>query len=487
MVVLWAIQILFFKAYYQSMKKVEIERLGDSIAGQYPGYAGDDGFTELIESSAVTGSLNIIVFSMTYELATDDNIKVNFSADYMSSPFPGGSLPEGEQGSNKDPRIIEDFWEAFFPALVENDRFTYTSRGQYLVYGANLSNNNYLYIASPFVLMDSTTSVLTNQLLIATIICLMLSLILSWFISSRISKPITEFSKVARKLAKGDYSVQFIGNGYTEIEDLAQTLNYATEEMSKTEALRRDFLANVSHDLRTPLTMVKAYAEMIRDISGRDAVKRGEHSQVIIDEADRLTNLVNDILNLSKLQAGTETIVQEIIDLGVIVRVVVERFDIYSTKFGYKFVTDVEPGCLVMGDSRRIEQVLYNLIGNAVNYTGEDKTITIAVKKQNDNKGGLFISDTGKGIAPDEIDAVWERYYRANQRKREVVGSGLGLSIVKNILIAHKAEYGINSKLNEGTMFWFKLPLVESLAPTPIEEPALKPVKTKRKSKIKKQ
>ena len=312
--------------------------------------------------------------------------------------------------------------------------------------------------------------------MIATVVCLVASVVVSFFISDRITKPITEFSRVAKKLSAGDYSVRFKGNGYTEIENLADTLNTATVEFGKTEQLRRDFLANVGHDLRTPLTMVKAYAEMIRDISGSDELKRNQHSQVIIDEADRLTGLVNDILNLSKLQSGTDALELRSTDLRVLAKMVVERFSVYSERDGYTFRFEADEDCCAYCDSKRIEQVIYNLIGNAVSYTG-NKTVDIRVSRV-ENKVRASVRDYGSGIAPEDLDKVWDRYYRANQSKRAVVGSGLGLSIVKNILTLHKAEFGVSSRLGEGTEFWFELsaatPAEAAELPAPAETPAKK-------------
>ncbi len=235
-------------------------------------------------------------------------------------------------------------------------------------------------------------------------------------------------------------------------------------------------MANVGHDLRTPLTMVKAYAEMIRDISGSDELKRNQHSQVIIDEADRLTGLVNDILNLSKLQSGTDALELRSTDLRVLAKMVVERFSVYSERDGYTFRFEADEDCFAYCDSKRIEQVIYNLIGNAVSYTG-NKTVDIRVSRV-ENKVRASVRDYGSGIAPEDLDKVWDRYYRANQSKRAVVGSGLGLSIVKNILTLHKAEFGVSSRLGEGTEFWFELsaatPAETAELPAPAETPAKK-------------
>ena len=219
-------------------------------------------------------------------------------------------------------------------------------------------------------------------------------------------------------------------------------------------------MANVSHDLRTPLTIVKAYTERIRDISYRDEQKRNEHCKVIIDEVDRLTNLVNDILELSKLQSGTLELNKSKVDLSYIATTVLERFAILKEK-GYNLILECDDNAFVECDSSMIEQVMYNLIGNAVSYTGEDKVVKISVKKE-DGKVVVKVTDTGKGIAPSEKEKVWDRYYRASQTKRAVHGSGIGLSIVKSLLIAHSAEYGIDSVINNGSTFWFSLPIAEN-------------------------
>lgn len=480
--VLWAFQALFFKSAYRTMKRQEVERLGEKIVKAYPGCANNADYDNFLRETALLNGLNIVVFRVreTYESCPAE--EVAFAAEYISSQFNAGEFPDKGLISMTDPHIIGN-WETFFDKVRSDPHISYmekTRHGNYFIYGAQIdAAGGYLYVASPYLPIESTISVMTDQLLIATVVCLVLSVVVSYFISNRITKPITEFSRVAKKLGAGDYTVRFKGNGYTEIENLAETLNYATVEIGKTEQMRRDFLANVSHDLRTPLTMVKAYAEMIRDISGTDEVKRNQHSQVIIDEADRLTGLVNDILNLSKLQSGTETLELGEVDLRALVKTVIERFDVYATRDGYVFDFSADGACTAVGDSKRLEQVMYNLVGNAVSHTGDSKTVRITVTGTDENVR-VSVRDFGSGIAPEELDKVWERYYRAGQNKRNVVGSGLGLSIVKSILSLHDATYGVSSNLGEGTEFWFELQPARPAAPLPA--PEKKPREKKKKS-----
>lgn len=455
---LWTSEIFFFNIGYRSMRVSEIKRVGDRLVRdlteaengppvgfqqQANNYSAANGLAVLImQARSNENVFQILAYSGALGIADEEENETTFA----NLLFPEG--PHSEVFKRLD--------------RAGGDSVAYAAHldGEFIVYCARKTtggNDLYVCMLSRVNRSDISSMVMMNQLLICTAICLVLSVIITYFIANHLSRPIVRFSQVASKLGQGDYSVRFEGNGFTEIDELADTLNYATEEMGKTESLRRDFLANVSHDLRTPLTMVKAYAEMIRDISGDNKEKRDEHAQVIIDEADRLAALVEDIQNLSKLQSGTAEIELSSFDLGALTRTVIERFGIMREKYGYSFRTEITEDVTVRADSRRIEQVLYNLIGNAINYTGDDKTVIVRVLRDKNGKAMFAVTDTGKGIPEEEIPLVWDKYYRANMTKRKVVGSGLGLSIVKNILLAHKAEFGIYSEVGKGSTFWFKL------------------------------
>lgn len=453
--VLWGAMILFFNFYYQSMSKREIKRNGDNLTAKF----GTDGFLTSAKDAAVLNGLSVYVF---YFDENGDRVPVCYANSI-------GATDVKKADESLLNALLDDrdgkFYENGADRRAEPFATAIANKGNYIVYGSYRDDATtesfvgapvWTCLIKPLVPFDSSAAVLRNQFVIVSIICLFVALLLSFVLSSHISKPLSDFSKVAEKLGKGDYGVRFVGNGYTEIEELASTLNYATEEMGKTEALRRDFLANVSHDLRTPLTMVKAYAEMIRDISGSDEIKRTEHAQVIIEEADRLAELVGDILNLSKIQSGTDKPDPELMDLSEITAEVISRFGIKCEKEGYVFKTEIDDGVRAYGDVKRIEQVLYNLIGNALNYTGSDKTVSVKVFSEG-GKARFEVTDTGKGIPPEEIDTIWDRYYRSNINKRSHIGTGLGLSIVKSILLSHNAEFGIESEVGKGSTFWFAL------------------------------
>lgn len=442
MIMLWLLQIVFLNSYYKSMKTNEIKKIGNSLVEEYT----KNDFEDLITSTSFNKGISIQVFN-----------------EYGESVFPANIFGEIRPPRKDSPAT----WD-FIKRLKESPdgKVLYTvedfpMRTPSVVYGAILEGNNgenlYLFINGLIEPIDSTTSVLKNQLLIVTIISLLLAVGLSFLIATKLSRPITNVTNAAVSLAKGNYDVIFQRGDYTEINQLVDTLNFTTEELSKTDQLRKELIANVSHDLKTPLTLIKSYAEMIRDLSGNNPDKRESHLKVIIDETDRLNALVNDMLDLSKIQSGISKVDCKYFDIGRITKDILKRFSVLSEIYGYRFILNSDDDTTAFGDEQKIEQVIYNLISNAVNHTGEDKLITIEVNNLRDYIEFKVI-DTGKGISEEEIPHIWERYYSSGKTyKRGVIGSGLGLSIVKGILAAHNSNFGVESTIGDGSTFWFQL------------------------------
>ena len=327
-----------------------------------------------------------------------------------------------------------------------------------ILYGVKLESDTYAFIMASLEPLGATTSILASQLVYVTIGVLLLSFVIAYFISKNISKPIVQMSRSAKRMGNGNLNVHFDTNSsIEEINELAVTLNKMNAELVKTDELRRDLMANVSHDLKTPLTMIKAYAEMIRDLD-QQKEKRDTHLNVIIEEADRLNVLVNDILNLSKLQSNIEELNMEEFDLTECINTILKRYDILREKEGYQFIFKQTKPLMIQADRAKMEQVIYNLINNAINYTGKDNKVTIKVKESKDSIR-VQIIDTGKGIKEEDLDVIWDRYYKSSKKhKRNAFGTGLGLSIVKNVLEHHHFNYGVTSKINKGTTFFFDVP-----------------------------
>lgn len=325
-----------------------------------------------------------------------------------------------------------------------------------ILLGDHADPDGYLFLNATLEQSGTNTRAQKQLIIIASLILLIIGSIISYIVSRILSVPITRITESANRMAKGDYTTEFEGGSCLEVDELARALTYAEHEISKADMMQRDLIANVSHDLRTPLTMLKAYAEMIRDLSGDNPVKREAHLKIIIDETDRLAALVNDILDLSKLENGTQKLELQQIDVSAWMSDIIQRYKGVSEQMEYHISFTPDESCMVECDTSKMERVVCNLINNAINYTGEDKQVFVSQINMQDAVR-IEVRDTGQGIEPDKIKKIFDKYYRSENHKREVVGTGLGLSIVKAILKLHNCNFGVHSKLGEGSVFWFEL------------------------------
>ncbi len=443
----WLTQFFFMDLYYTKQRVKELETGGDYLAANYTPI----GYQTLYSEYARQKNLSVMVV----EVSSSATVKVNYSSE--TNKF---GLDVSKEQPLTQNAVIADILNRLDDAngnsvtaqTVDNTEVIFAKK-------INTDGKVYLLVSYNIGQVQSTIDMLEVQLWITTIMVIVLAFIFSILISGIVSKQIRDLSKTAEQLAAGKTDVHFKENGFTETRELASTLNYATTEINKTESLRRELIANVSHDLRTPLTIVKGYAELIRDISGDNPEKREEHLARIIKETDRLTVLVRDMLNLSKMESGAGETHHVVFNLSDAVVKVGESFKVYDELQGYSITSEVEPDITVKGDPTRMELVLYNLVSNAVNYTGEDKKVTITLRKEGE-RARFGVKDTGPGMDDEQVNMIWQRYYRAKEHKRAVVGSGLGLSIVKAILDAHpNVDYGVDTALGKGSEFYFSLPI----------------------------
>ena len=243
------------------------------------------------------------------------------------------------------------------------------------------------------------------------------------------------------------------------MKDLGESLNCAVKKFSETEQNREELLANISHDLRAPLTMMIGYAQMMQEIPGENTP---ENVQIMIDEANRLSMLVNDILDLSKMKEAAPRLKLETFCLTDLLQETVYHYQKLTAQKQWEISFEKDRRVWVRADQTKISRVIYNFICNAINHTGQDKKIRVQQLVQ-DKKVFVRVTDNGPGIAEDKISSIWDRYYRIEQGNRTSAseGSGLGLCIVKNILQQHQAEYGVESKQSQGSTFWFALEVLD--------------------------
>ena len=428
-------QIVFLNKYYEVYKKNQLNDIVSSIK------ANNSMDIQTLEDIAYNYGVCVSIYS-------------NGIIQTISNTYNKGCLFSDKTSSDN---YITSFVQS---GSTEDTRLLYNNRfgNKTIIKALKYNDEVYIFLNTSIQPLDSSIILLKSQYGYIALIIFGISLIISYIISSQISRPIVKISEEAKKLANGDFNVSFSTDSKVqEIKELSTTLDLAKNELSKTDELRRDLMANVGHDLRTPLTMIKAYAEMTRDLESQTPEKRAENMNIIIEETDRLNVLVSDILDLSKLQSSTYELKIEEFDLNELIRNIIKRFYILIDSDGYEFIYNNDKEIKVKADKKRLEQVIYNLLNNAVNYTGEDKKVYINVTDEK-KKVLVEIKDTGKGIDKEEIKYIWNKYYHNEKKhKRNAFGTGLGLSIVKTILESHNYKYGVKSVKNEGTTFYFEI------------------------------
>lgn len=494
--VLWFCQIVYLEKIYKFIKEREVENTLSHISDIFE--KSDDNIMEGLEKIAsdaeicirvvdedgktlysVENSFGCTIHSLTtqdmqlyYNRTADNGGKLVFTSDEETKKRKNNDnmdrIPPPQDKVSKEAADVSEAADGEMTTImpapdnnkrpIEDNLIKDMQGGRESMVCASIMQINdtlcLVLVDARLTPVDATVNTLRIELSLISVIMVLLALILAYLVSRAIASPIIKVNDAAKQLAKGNYDVVFDGRDYTEINELSDTLNYTSKELAKTEKYQQELIANVSHDLRTPLTMITAYSEVMRDLPGENTP---ENVQVIIEESERLTNLVNDLLDISKLQNGTLEKEAKVYDLTESIERVMERYGKLKTQEGYDIRFVYNTHVLVEADEYKIFQVLYNLINNAINYTGEDKKVIVRqiVTK---NKVRIEVEDTGMGIAKEELNNVWERYYKASSsHKRAVKGTGLGLSIVRNILKLHDASYGVISEEGKGSTFWFEL------------------------------
>ena len=456
LILLWLFQIVFLNEFYKRIKFNDIEAMANKI-----------------EENIDRENLRVLAVRLAIENDTSIHIVDSSGRSLVQYDFSRESIigKLSIEQINNYYSLASSNGGRYYRIFSDDNLSVETSWGMVTLVKNSMESIVYLSIAefpngeealimlhSNLLPINSTVETLRVQLVYISIILFILSLLIAFLIAKRVSSPIVSINEAAKELAKGNYNVSFKGSGYQEIQELTDTLNYAAKELSKVEGLRRDLIANISHDLRTPLTMITGYGEVMKDIPGENTP---ENIQIIIDEATRLTSLVNDILDISKFESGNHQLNLSILNITSLITDILLRYNKLTEREGYTFSFNYDEEVFVEGDKLKLSQVIYNLINNAITYTGSDKRIIVSQEVM-DGFVTIKVIDTGEGIPEEDIPLIWDRYYKVKKtHKRAQVGTGLGLSIAKEILLMHKADFGVESTLGEGSCFWFKIKIID--------------------------
>ena len=452
LVVVWLLQVTFLQQFYEHYKATDVKRIQAEMVQQFN--KSDDVKT---------------AYASILDMAQENEMYVaiyNSSCQAVMTPFMFANLDV------HDYRMISPMLRNY-QAILEKavGEITRTRSGNYVYYGEEENRNEdsyvvvvskiramdgeyYIFSRAPLAPVKATTDIVKRNYMMVLVIGFLFSTLMAFILAEYVSRPIHALSKGAKAVAGGelDYEIPEATGDDTEIGVLIQDFNHMTRELSKVDQLKKDLIANVSHELRTPLTMIKGYAETMRDLTGDNPEKRERQLGIIIDETDRLTQLISAILDLSQLQAGKVALKHEPIDFSETVERVFRGYEYFLDK-GYNITADIVENVMITGDSDRLEQVLHNLIDNAINHSGDEKKVHISLTGGTEPK--FSVKNSGEPIDEEEIKYIWERFYHTDKDgKRRTTGTGIGLSIVREILEIHGFSYGVTSN-EEGTEFWF--------------------------------
>ncbi len=391
---------------------------------------------------------------------TDSNYSENLTGKNFE-PQPGSILP------SNDPQRTR--------AAVNLKIYGLTPDGKYLYVAAEfrqvIINHNLQYLVVMIPAANAWAELLF-PLFIAGLIALLLSLLIAWLLGRNMSRPIQQISIAANRIAHGDYSQRIQVQGEDEVAFLGQNFNIMASEVQRTQQAQRDFLANISHDLKTPLTSIQGFSQAILDGTLPDLRSAQGAARVINDESLRMGRLVSALLELSRLQSGQVQMQPQPLDLGAMLLACVDSLQPQASACDVSLGQNGLVGLpQVMGDPDRLRQVFTNLVDNAIKHTPAGGWVqmeaSIAPPAQGNAPGSIVVTvaDNGEGIPAADLPRIFERFYQVEKsRASDGRGLGLGLAISKEIIEAHRGSIAVSSEQGKGTVFTITLPSIGTLA-----------------------
>jgi len=317
-----------------------------------------------------------------------------------------------------------------------------------------------VYIITPLEALEITIRAIKIQFLYIFLGAIIVASVIAFFLSRNFTEPLIKINNAAKEIAKGNYNTRIHLKTSSEITALGETVNNLAKQLSRVEQIRREFISNVSHELRTPLSYLKGYAEILVDGLADTEQKKEKYLNIILEESERLEKMVEEILQLSQIEAGSIQLKLSSFSLDAIIKRTIDKILPLAVKknISIKYNKIDDDLLLCLADENRIKQVLINLLVNAVEHSCYHGNILVSSYRLND-RIYVCVRDNGEGISEEDLPFIWDRFYTTGKSKNKTTeGIGLGLSIVKSIINAHGCDITVNSVKGEGTEFCFWLP-----------------------------
>jgi signal transduction histidine kinase len=298
---------------------------------------------------------------------------------------------------------------------------------------------------------------------------LLFAVLLAWLIARSVARPLQAMAGAAEAIAQGEYDHQLSLEGPEEVQRMAASFNSMSAQVSTTRQAQRDFVANVSHDLKTPVTSIQGWSQALLDGTAVSSTDQTQAANIIYSEAERMGRMVAQLLDLAKIESGQLTLNRTLLNLAEICTAVRQNLLPRAQAHQIHLTFEAESVPPVWGDYDRLIQVVSNLVENALNYTPAEGRVHLALRPYGDKAVELTVQDTGKGMPPEQLDRIFERFYQVDKSRVRADGqggSGLGLAIVQELVLLHNGRIQARSEVGKGSLFIVRLPLGKTAEPS---------------------
>lgn len=461
----WFINTTLLEKYYIANKErtlVGIFQEMDEVAGKRTG--NSEKFISEIEKKCANSNINLMVIRsdgtiIQSNVSNKELLREQFLDIIFSS-------------QDEDTIVLKDT-EQYVIKKDTDSRW----KSDYLVLWGNLQNGNQILLRTALESIKESVEIANRFLVYVGSAAVIICAVVLYFVTRRITNPVLQLAEISERMTNLDFDAKFQSRGIDEIDFLGEHMNQMSETLEKTiselksannelrvdiekkeqiDEMRKEFVSNVSHELKTPIALIQGYAEGLQECINDDAESREFYCEVIIDEAEKMNRMVKNLLTLNQLEAGTEQVKLERFDLIEVIQGVNAATEILMEQNDISLIFNAEKPMYVWADEFKTEQVLTNYISNAIHYAAGEKRIEITVKHIGERvRVGVF--NTGEPIPETEVEHIWQKFYKVDKaRTREYGGNGIGLSIVKAIMDSFHQECGVTNYDN-GVEFWFEL------------------------------
>lgn len=462
----WCTNNFFLERYYVSKKEMTLRRIYDTLNKvEDPNDYLDDSFVNQLSDFCTRYNMSAIIL-------TDDFVPLYGTQNYRQQELQGRLWGYFMGIDKSEVDILEET-----DHYVVQKTTDFKENVDYLEIWGVFNTGYYFIMRIPMQSIRDSVNTSNEFLGYFIIIGLTVSLFLISWMSRKITMPLQELTELSKRMADLDFDAKYTSGGQNEIGQLGEHFNKMSETLEKTiselktannqlqsdieekiqiDEMRKEFLSNVSHELKTPIALIQGYAEGLKECINDDAESRDFYCDVIMDEASKMNNMVKKLLTLNQLEFGKDTVVFERFDLTKLIRGVVASAKLLADQKEARIVFEEKESCYVWADEFKTEEVVTNFISNAINHVDFERVIEIRIKKEK-GKVHTSIFNTGVPIPEEDLDKIWIKFYKVDKaRTREYGGSGIGLSIVKAIMDSMHQEFGVRNYDN-GVEFWFEL------------------------------